>query len=85
MAKLSKKASKQISVLINSIQCAGIMQRDASAEKNYNDAEYWRVQESIASVYLADTYGIELATLKNDRINVLKTVRLTREIAAEKC
>lgn len=67
MAKLTKKQGKAIAELINSLQCADLMQRNAMQEGNSEKFTRWYRQECEATVALADDHGINLPNLQRHR------------------
>ena len=61
---ITKTESEAIATLINSIMVADIMEASMRDEGNAERARSWRQGGYKSTIELAETYGIELPTLK---------------------
>ena len=69
MAKLSKKARKEIASIFNSIVVSNMLIDKALEEKDNESFDRWWSTQRVDTVRLYEEYGIELPTLerfKND-------------------
>ena len=64
--KLSKRAARRISSLINSIECAEIMRASAERKHDWQSQHYQLVQRARCVQALADEFGIIQPTLASD-------------------
>jgi len=65
MAKLSKKQSKHLGDIINSLQVCEICKKDEAREENWDRFRYWMQREEDYTIELFEEFGVALPLLEH--------------------